>query len=468
MGFSSLLLLVFLVLFNGCLAQWGQPQREQWQGVRAQQRHRLRPKTDCSIQSLDALQPTRRIEAEAGVTEIWDPTHKQFQCAGVAAIRHVIQPRGLLLPSYTHASQLYYVVQGRGIQGTVLPGCPETYESGLTFKAEHDTKRRQDRHQKLREIRQGDIFALPAGLVHWAHNSGDLPLILVSIIDLGDDENHLDFYYRKFFLAGNPESRQQESRREREGQQAGRHAGNIFSGLDEQILADALNVDPETARKLQGQDDERGNIVRVERELELVSPRSREEEEERERGRDVNRFGQNMCAMRLREVLGDPGRADVYNPDGGRISTLNGRNLPILNYMQLSAERGVLYKNAILAPQWNVNAHSIVYFLRGSGRVQVVGYTGKSVFDGQVREGQILVIPQNFALIKKASNQGLEWVAFKTNNDAVTTSVVGKVSAIRSFPVEILVNSFGISSEEARRLKYNREEVAMFSPGRRS
>lgn len=89
-------------------------------------------------------------------------------------------------------------------------------------------------------------------------------------------------------------------------------------------------------------------IVRVEREFEVISPQYQgEEERERER-RDyngtTNGLEETLCTFRLKENIGDPSKADVYNPRGGRVSTLNSQNLPVLGWVQLSAERGVLYR----------------------------------------------------------------------------------------------------------------------------
>ncbi|KAF8370193.1 hypothetical protein HHK36_031770 [Tetracentron sinense] len=90
-------------------------EQPQWQG-QGQQQQKPRPfrgQSECRIESLSALEPSRRIESEAGVTEFWDENNEQLDCAGVAAIRYVIQPRGLLLPSFHNAPRLSYIVQGR-------------------------------------------------------------------------------------------------------------------------------------------------------------------------------------------------------------------------------------------------------------------------------------------------------------------------------------------------------------------
>ena len=91
--------LCFLVLFiNGCLAH------RQWQ--------KQQEFNQCQLDSLDALEPNNRIEAEAGVIESWDPNDDQFQCVGVAVVRRTIEPNGLLLPQYASAPQLIYIERG--------------------------------------------------------------------------------------------------------------------------------------------------------------------------------------------------------------------------------------------------------------------------------------------------------------------------------------------------------------------
>lgn len=78
------------------------------QGSRQQQQQQ----GECQIQRISAQEPSDRLQSEAGETEFWNNNNEQFQCAGVSLIRHNIQPRGLLLPSYTNAPLLVYIEQG--------------------------------------------------------------------------------------------------------------------------------------------------------------------------------------------------------------------------------------------------------------------------------------------------------------------------------------------------------------------
>ncbi|KAI3864410.1 hypothetical protein MKW92_012083 [Papaver armeniacum] len=484
---SSLVCLGFCFLFvlNGCIAQIEQ-QGGGWQTQQQQQQSRhYQGQSECRIENLNAQEPNRRVESEAGVVEFWDQNNEQFECAGVAATRYIIQPRGLLLPSFANAPRLAYIVQGRGLTGALIPGCPETFHSIQQSQQLRGSQqqRSRDQHQKVRSIHQGDVLALPAGVSHWCYNEGETPLVAIVVHDTSSNANQLDRNLRRFQIAGSQQTqtssyqqRQQQQRQQVRGQQDVPE-NNIFSGFNVETLAEAF----------WRQNDQRGNIVFVEGGLRVVRPQQGEEEEERQqRYRTTNGLEETMCSMRLKQNIANPTRADIYSEKGGRITTLNSQKLPILNYLQMSAERSSLpgknilqkisleiikfyHPNALLAPHWNLNAHSVMYVTRGSCRCQIVGNQGRQVFNGQLNEGQMLVVPQNFAVVKQAGNEGFEWISFKTNDNAMTSPLVGKTSVLRAMPVHVLMNAYQISREEAQRLKNNRmEETMILTPGSRS
>ncbi|XP_020081944.1 glutelin type-A 1-like [Ananas comosus] len=479
--FGLSLSLILLLLFHNSFAQLECDQgREQspWQS-----HHWFRGQRECRLERLDALQPARRIQSEAGFTEFFDQGNEQFQCAGVSIRRRVIEPSGLLLPSYSNAPCLVYILQGRGITGTVFPGCPETYQSFQQQSQQQreegggQSQRFRDEHQKVHSFREGDIIALPAGVANWCYNDGDTPVVAITVFDTSNSANQLDPRRREFLLAGSHRSseRKQESfgQQTYEGQYEEQTGVNILSGFNPDLLAEAFGVNREVARRLQSQDDRRGEIVRVRHGLQFLRPSVREEQheqysegrEERRKGGQCNGLEEMYCALKTRENINDPTRADVYTPQGGRITSLNSQKFPILNLIQMSAERGVLRRNAFHAPHWNINAHSIMYVTGGRGRVQIVNNQGRTVFDGELRRGQVLVIPQNYAVLKRAQSEGFEWVSFKTNSNAMVNQIVGKASALRGMPVDVLMNAYRLSREEALRLKFNRgDQMTVFTP----
>lgn len=100
--------------------------------------------------------------------------------------------------------------------------------------------------------------------------------------------------------------------------------------------------------------------------------------------------------------------------------------------------------------------------------MQVVDHRGQAVLDDRVRQGQVVVVPQNYAVVKHAENEVFEWVEFNTNDNAMLNTLAGRTSAIRGLPLDVIANSYQISREEARRLKFNREETLIFGASGRS
>lgn len=110
-----------LVVVNGCLVAAEEAQPADSVVRPRHQRFRGGEQDECQLNRLNSLQPTNRIQCEAGIIESWDPNEDEFRCAGVAVVRHIIEPNGLLLPSFTNAPQLIYIVEG------LLYACIHTY-----------------------------------------------------------------------------------------------------------------------------------------------------------------------------------------------------------------------------------------------------------------------------------------------------------------------------------------------------
>ncbi|PHT44484.1 hypothetical protein CQW23_13642 [Capsicum baccatum] len=439
------LFLSLLLLLHGYFAQHQRYQQQQGQ---------------CQINRLNAQQPSFQMLAEAGYTEFFDLNNQQFQCAGVSVFRHVVQSKGLLLPSYTNSPILAYVVQGRGFYGLMNSGCPETFQSSQKIQ------RFQDRHQRIEQFRQGDIMAFPAGTAHWVYNEGNEELVLVFLEDASNNANQLDQVAWRIFIAGKPHRALQHQGR----QYGGRSYGNVFSGFDIEILSEAFGVCRETARKLQGQDDMRGHIISVQEGLKVIRPPFSQEQEQQQHGQydPMNGIEETICSAKVRQNIDDPSHADIYNPHAGRFTTINSFTLPILRFLKLSASRGVLYRNSMMAPHWYSNAHSIVYITRGESRMQVVDHRGQAVLDDRVREGQFIVVPQNYAIVTQSGNGGCEWITFNTNDNAMINTLSGRTSAIRGLPVDVIANAYQISRDEARSLKFSREETLICPVSTRS
>ncbi|KAL9661299.1 hypothetical protein QQ045_026123 [Rhodiola kirilowii] len=447
----------------------------------------------CRFKRLRSVQPKERIESEGGYIELWSENDEQFQCAGVSAMRNVIQSQSMYVPSFQPTPRLVYIEQGCGLIGLNFPGCAET------FHAEQDSSSRswnpwwggkgqgrqgqeqgqgqqgreqismKDQHQQVLRIKQGDIVALPPGVTHWWFNDGKEELVTVAVDDLNHQANQLDQSFRQFHLAGGVPRQGIRGTRTR-GQSEGQGQfdfQNIFSGFDSRLLAQAFGVSPELLERMQ-QETERGFIVNAQ-EMSLIRPEEETEEQGRGRGRKMNGLEETMCSSRIRYNLDRKGEAEVYSREAGRINVVNENKLPILQYLDMSAERAHLFPNALFTPHWSSNEHTIMYISEGDARIQVVDQQGETVFDDNVNQGDMFVIPQFFVSMGKAGNNGCKYTAFKTSSQQFKHPLAGYTSVLNAMPVQVLANAFQISPSDARNLKQSKHgETFLMSPSSRS
>ncbi|KAL1816767.1 hypothetical protein DCAR_0521157 [Daucus carota subsp. sativus] len=438
----SLIIFTSLLLLHSCIA---------W-------RNDLQDQQDCNFERLNALEPTSSIESEGGRTEFFNPDQKQFRCAGVAFLKHTIRQKGLFVPSYANSVLMVFVEQGKGILGLLLPGCSET------FQLPDDG----DLHMRVQRFKKGDLLIIPAGVSHWIYNNGDQEIQAVVMFDTTNRANQLDNIPQRFFILGNSQGQQEQGQQEQPLIQQFQ-GDSVLKGFDVRTLADAFRVNQEVASKLKGQKIKQGHIIIVDKELEVIIPQKEQQEEQSQQGRGQgNGLEETTCSMRIRENLDKIERADFFNPQAGHLISLNSHHLPILGDVRLSAERGFLRKNAMVAPHWVLNAHTIIYPTDGEARIQIVNNQGKQVFDGRLKKGQMVLVPQNFAVMIQAGSQGFRWVSFKTNDNAMMTPIAGRGSVFRGLPVSVLANILQISEEQASNLKYSNAETILFAPQQQS
>ncbi|KAK6164459.1 hypothetical protein DH2020_001323 [Rehmannia glutinosa] len=426
----------------------------------------LSEEQQCRIQRLTAAQPTQRIESEGGVTEIWDERQEQFQCAGVVAMRNTIRANGLSLPNYHPTPRLVFIERGQGFIGITFPGCAETYHAHTTQRtrerSEEETQRGsgKDMHQKVHRIRRGDIVAIPAGAAHWCYNDGNEELIAVSINDLNHMSNQLDQKFRAFYLAGGvPQRGQQEQARQK--------FQNIFRAFDANLMAEAFNVPQEIVQRMQTEEEERGLIVIARERMSFITPEEKQEEWGRQSAAD-NGMEESFCTMKIRTNIENRREADMYSRQAGKLNVVDRNKLPILKYMDLSAEKGNLYPNALLSPDWAMHGHTIVYVTKGDAKIEVVGHNGQALMNDRVNQGDMFVVPQYYTSSCRAGNNGFEWVAFKTTGWPMRNPVAGYTSVMRAMPLQVLTNIYQISPNQAQGLKMNRgSQSFLLSPGGR-
>ncbi|WCJ38327.1 Legumin type B [Euphorbia peplus] len=359
------------------------------------------PKSKCQvIHKLIAVEPEIHIPSEGGSTEMWNSNSGHFHCAGVEVTRYTVKPNALYLPSYTNANKLAYIIQGNVMFGMTIPGCSQGYD------------KQKNVCQKIHHFQSGDVVAFRPGEIGWIYNGGNTTFIMIAIYDVVTDDQ-----FRTFFLGG-PQ--------------------NMLHGFSSKLIAEAFNIDNSLARKLRKM-DLRGSITYT-------------------TGGGLHLYTSPNTTRGAK--ISDPLTADLFIPNVGHFKTIDAHKLPILESFQLSVSYSHLLKDVMRLPHWE-NSYSLIYMVKGEGEIQVSNEIGNNVFHDIVKEGQLLVVPQNFVLTEKAKSEMFEYVSFKTNANPITSDLSGKDSVIYVLPSDVLTNAFKISEEEVKKIKCGRNEKSL-------
>lgn len=167
---------------------------------------------------------------------------------------------------------------------------------------------------------------------------------------------------QSFYLAGGqPKGEKkgraggQGSRKTKESEEEGEswyNAANVLRELDASLVAEALGISEEIVKNMQ-KDNGKGFIVKVGGEgvTKVMKPDEDQHEQEHEGGRrsssegdnyNINGLEETICNMRINHRLDSPREADVFSQQAGRLNTVNMFKLPILKFLEMSAEKGRL------------------------------------------------------------------------------------------------------------------------------
>ncbi|XP_057965612.1 11S globulin seed storage protein 2-like [Malania oleifera] len=425
------------------------------------------------LKELKVSKPSRKIKSEGGLTELFNPNENQFQFVGAVVLKNTLKPKTLSLPNFHPAPRLVYIERGRGLLGITYPGCPETYHSETSIGGREGNEKKEkesgsikrDQHQKVHRVKQGDIVLLQSGVTHFCLNDGDEDLVAVSFNDLNNENNQLGRRFRAFYLAGGVPKGQQESEEDHEPFQ------NIFRELNAELLAEVYDTSVEIIKQMQDEENDRGLIVKVQEGIKVISPSEQEEDEEGKEDivpKKQNGLEEASCTAKINQNIDKPKDAYIYAKKAGRLNVVNEHTLPLLRLADMSAEKLNLLPNALLAPHYTINSHTIGYVTEGEAHIQIVDYNGQIALNETLRQGEVFVIPQLFVSILKAGKRGFEGVFFKTSSRPMVSSLAGYGSILRGLPLQVITNSYQISPNDAQEVKQNRKyEHLLLSPSPR-
>ncbi|CAN4110668.1 unnamed protein product [Withania somnifera] len=242
-----------------------------------------------------------------------------------------------------------------------------------------------DSKEEVIRIQKGDVLPITIGTVSWWYNGGDSK---VSIIFLGESGEYTPGEYCYFFLTG---------------------AAGILNGFSKEIIAKCFHMTQTESEKLIKDQSSINLLIKINEGIKMP----------------------DSCNQHKLVVHLDSATPCVEVKNGGVLSTVSCKNLPLLGELGLSANRAVLEGGALFGPVYTADSSvQLSYVTKGSGRVQIVGLFGQLVLDAKVEEGELFFVPKFFPFVVEAEEGGMEFFSVITTSKQVYGELSGGKKSI--------------------------------------
>ncbi|XP_006349431.1 12S seed storage protein CRD-like [Solanum tuberosum] len=314
----------------------------------------------------------------------------------------VLQPRGFALPHYADSSKIGYVCEGECIAGLISP---------------------EDSKEEVIKIQKGDALPITVGTVSWWYNAGDTKLKIIFLGESSEDYTPGEFCY--FFLTS---------------------AAGILNGFSNELIAKTFHMTQTESEKLVKDQSGLNIIIKVNEGIQIPNGSSSAK----------RKFVYNL----------DGAKPCVEVKNGGHLSSLSIKNIPLLGEIGLSANRVVLECGAVLGPIYTPDSFiHLSYITKGSGRVVIVGLFGKVVLDTKVEEGDLFYVPKFFPFVVEADEGGIEFFSMKTSSKEVYGELSGgKKSVWEAASPSILEASLNMTPDLTKSFKSKIAKGAVIAP----
>lgn len=222
------------------------------------------------------------------------------------------------------------------------------------------------------KLKKGDVIPVPMGAVSWWFNDGDSELAIVFLGETSKSHTPGEFNY--FLLCG---------------------AQGIIGGFSSEFLSRAYNTNKDDANKL-AKAQTGVLIIKLQQGKTMPEP-------------SVEKTRKLVYNI-------DAALPDIRVENGGVVTALTEEKFPFLGKVEkLSASLVKLDADAMRSPLYAADsAVQLIYVVKGSGRVQIVGINGKRVLDMEVKAGHLLLVPSFFVVAKLAGGDGLDYFSIIT------------------------------------------------------
>ncbi|KAH7301339.1 hypothetical protein KP509_23G021000 [Ceratopteris richardii] len=374
-----------------------------------------RPFTYFRGKGLQLGRPEEILRSDGGYVRRWKSS-EILRCTQVDMYETTLEENGLLIPRYIDAPGVAYIHEGSGILGVVYP-----------FGGEFRQK------SYVRQVNTGDFISIPDGVVFWLYNNRSEPFKFTCVADTSNAPNPGE-PSKPYHLAGGKEQL----------------VGGLLHGFSDDMLSEAFGVDVSITHDIFSRQKD-VTITRAGKKFNFPYLEG------------THRDGENDVAAEFTFSM-HSGKADLIVPDGGWLSFVTRNKLPVLSKVGLSAVRVKLEPRAMIAPLWSPNAHQIIRFLRGDGRVEVASNDGESLLQEDLKENDVIIVPKFYPSTIIAGERGLEFIKILTSDSPTASYFAGGNSVYKAIPAQVVAEALQIPLEEEIYIRQQRRKDEVILP----
>ncbi|WCJ18303.1 RmlC-like cupins superfamily protein [Euphorbia peplus] len=323
-------------------------------------------------------------------------TSSEFAQTNVGAGKLVLHPHGFALPHYADSSKIGFVLQGtEGLVGVVFPNSSK---------------------EVVLNLKKGDIIPVPLGSASWWFNNGDSDL---SIVFLGETSKaYVPGQFTYFLLAG--------------------IQGNL-AGFSSNFISRAYNLSEEDAIKL-ATSQTASLIIKLDSGISMPNP-------------DIDLVRKYVYSVQNAE-------AEVKVKNGGMMKSVSEDKFPFIREVGLSVRHVKLHENAMFSPSYTANGDAkLVYVVKGSGDVEIVGINGMQVLNAKLQSGHLFLVPRFFSFGLIAGDYGLQFLSLSTSSRPVIEDLATKESVWNAISPIVSQISLNITPQLEQLFKSNMNSI---------
>lgn len=234
------------------------------------------------------------------------------------------------------------------------------------------------------KLREGDIIPVPLGSLSWWYNGeGDSDLVIVYLGKTA--KAHIPGEFTYLLQAGGI---------------------GILAGFSNDFVRRAYGLSEEEADKLAN--SQKGVMIIA------VSPEKTLNLKPQMSSSDNDTCAKNKLVYNIDEAYPDY----KAKKGGGFWTMVSQTKFPFIGEVGLSANHIELGPGSISSPIYTTDSSAqLIYFVKGHGRIQIVGILGKRVLDSEVKAGHLVIVPRFFVVAVMAGEEGLECLSVITSSE---------------------------------------------------